>query len=68
MGLGHLTSDLVAALGDFLRECDARKFAPVPPPANPGLVSRALDLVARCEAERQPAAVPAQAQTAPTAP
>jgi len=68
MGLGHLTSDLVAALGDFLRECDARKFAPVQPPANPGLVSRALDLVARCEAERQPAAVPPQAQPAPTAP
>lgn len=63
----RLSRELVAALGDFLRDCDARKFAPLKPPAPPAVVPRALELVARCEAERQPAPVPSPVQPVPTA-
>lgn len=51
-----LPPEMLAALRELLKECDARKFAPVPPPAPRGGVSRALDLVDRLEAQRQPAA------------
>lgn len=58
-GLSQVPPDLTADLGALLRECDARKFAPVTPPATPGLVQRALELVARFEALRRPSATPA---------
>jgi hypothetical protein len=45
--------ELSAALLNFLRECDVKKFAPVKPPGPEGLVARALEFVNRIEAERQ---------------
>ena len=45
---------LSSQLGALFRECDARRFAPVPPAGQPGLAARALDLVAQIESFRQP--------------
>ena len=50
-----VSEELITALVGFLRECDVKKFAPVKPPAPPGLVARALELIDRVEAERKPA-------------
>jgi hypothetical protein len=50
--------ELVAALAALLKECEARAFAPTPPPTCPGLVERALELATRfaqAAAEREPA-------------
>ena len=47
-----------AAIGDFLRECDVQKFAPVRPSPPPGFVSRALDFVEKFESQRQKQNVP----------
>jgi hypothetical protein len=38
----------------LLRECDARRFAPVPPTGQPGLAARALELVVQIESFAQP--------------
>ncbi len=46
--------ELVAALSGFLRHCDERKFAPVPPAATITAVARALELVETVEAHRRP--------------
>jgi hypothetical protein len=46
-------ADLVHALEQLLRECDTRAFAPLPPPAPPGLVERALAFVDRLDQERR---------------
>lgn len=42
-----------ANLGEFLRECDVQKFAPVRPSPPPGFVNRALEFVEKFEALRQ---------------
>jgi hypothetical protein len=58
--LGHRTSipsDPTLLLSSLLRECASRRFAPIPPPAPPALVPRALELVARFESVRKPAAI-----------
>ncbi|MBI5383297.1 MAG: hypothetical protein HZA90_01275 [Verrucomicrobia bacterium] len=47
--------ELSVALSGLLRECDARKFAPVQPAPTPGMVDRALELAARFAALRPPA-------------
>ncbi len=59
-GQGRIGPELSAALSDFLRQCDQRKFCP-PPPAPPlCAASQALKLVeqthARCVAQAQSAA------------
>lgn len=63
----QVPAELTAALVGLLRECDARQFAPIPPPAKPALVPRALDLVSRCESLRQPPAAPAPVPPPPAA-
>ena len=44
--------ELSAALGEFLRRCDERKFSPAANPAPSGAVNRALQLVELAEARR----------------
>ena len=44
--------EISGAVSDFLRECDQRKFAPIPPPAPLGAVSEAERLIGRAEARR----------------
>jgi hypothetical protein len=46
---------LVQELGSLLRECDARHFAPQPPPGQPALADRALAVMAQIESFRRPA-------------
>jgi hypothetical protein len=58
-GDARVSSDLVSRLGALLQECDARAFAPVPPPGQPALVERALGVVAQFEAAGAPVAAPA---------
>jgi hypothetical protein len=48
----RLGPGLVAALLEFLRACDERKFSPVPPQLALGAVDRALALIDRAEARR----------------
>ncbi len=67
-GTRRLRPELVAALGGFLRDCDARKFAPTPPPSQFDAIARALELVARCETELRPAPALATVQAASAAP
>jgi hypothetical protein len=45
--------ELAAAITEFLRECDERKFAPTPPPPQTGVVDRALRLLEQVEASRR---------------
>lgn len=45
-------SELAAALSQFLRECDERKFSPAPPAAPLPAAARALELVELAEARR----------------
>lgn len=52
-----LDRGLAAALLEFLRECDQRKFSPAPA-ANAGTVTRALQLVERAESLRRPPPIP----------
>jgi hypothetical protein len=56
----HTAPGLAVAITDFLRECDERKFAPIPPPPRTGVVDRALALLEKIEAS--------QRQTISTAP
>ena len=58
--LSQVPADLSAALAALLRECEAREFAPISPPAPPALVARALELVARFESLRPPPPVAAR--------
>jgi hypothetical protein len=44
---------LTENLASLLHECDARRFAPVPPAGQPGLAARALELVAQIESFAQ---------------
>ena len=44
--------EIVGALGDFLRRCDERKFAPLPPQPPLGAVEEAAKLIGRAEARR----------------
>ncbi len=49
----RIDPETVGAVTEFLRRCDRRKFAPLPPAASPGLVVGALELVERIEAARR---------------
>jgi len=67
-GHGQIGPELSAALSDFLRQCDQRKFSP-PPPAPPlSAVARALKLIEQAQARRaalaQTAAQPTQSSVA----
>jgi hypothetical protein len=46
---GTVEADVATAVGQVLRECEARAFAPLPPPAQPALVDRAIEAAARLE-------------------
>ena len=59
--------ELLAALGNLLRECDTRKFAPVSQPAASPIVPRALELIAKLESHRHPPPSVPTAQPGPTA-
>ncbi len=59
--------DLLAVLGKLLHECDARKFAPLPQPAEGPIVPRALDLIARLQSHRHQAAQAASSPSMPAA-
>ena len=48
----------VAGFRDFLRECDACKFAPVASESSPDLVTRAIRLMTQFASCHEPAAVP----------
>jgi hypothetical protein len=61
-GQGRIGPDLSAPLGDFLRKCDERKFAPSAPAPALGAADQALKLVELAEARR------AQLQPAEDAP
>jgi hypothetical protein len=52
----QLGPEFPAAVGDFLRECDRRKFAPAPPAPPLDAVAQALKLIEMAEALRAPAA------------
>ena len=45
-------AELAAATGEFLHECDRRKFAPIPPAGEADAVVRALALVEKSETRR----------------
>jgi hypothetical protein len=67
-GQGPIGPELSAALGDFLRQCDQRKFSP-PPPAPPlSAVAQALKLIEQAQARRfalnQPPSQPPQSPAA----
>jgi hypothetical protein len=49
-GYEQIGPELSAACLDFLRQCDQRKFAPIPPLPPLGAVSRALQLIEIAEA------------------
>jgi len=67
-GHGQIGPELSAALSEFLRQCDQRKFAPSAPAAPFGAVAQALKLVDQAQARRsalvQPAAQPTQSSVA----
>jgi hypothetical protein len=48
-----VSPDLAAAITDFLRECDERKFAPAPRLPQTGAVDRALALLEQVETSRR---------------
>ena len=50
-------TDLATQLTGFLRDCDVRKFAPVPPQSPSGLVAKALELISLVVAGCAPVAV-----------
>lgn len=52
-GNDQIEPDLSAAIGDFLRRCDERKFAPDAPPQPTGAAEYALKLVEQAEGRRQ---------------
>jgi hypothetical protein len=49
-----LSADLIDAVEKLLEECDARRFAPAPPEGASGMANRALEIVARIDAGREP--------------
>jgi len=66
-GTEEIGPELTQRLGDFLRECDERKFAPapqVPPPLpekrEPGVVPKALELIGLAEGRKAALAEAAQ--------
>jgi hypothetical protein len=54
-----ISAELAGGLGEFLRQCDERKFSPAPPPAPKGAVVAALEWVDRIERQHRPVAPPA---------
>jgi hypothetical protein len=47
-------ADLVETTARLLEECDARRFAPVPPASASGMVNRAIEITVRIDALRKP--------------
>ncbi|HEX4644595.1 MAG TPA: hypothetical protein VH598_03215, partial [Verrucomicrobiae bacterium] len=45
--------ELTVAIGNFLKQCDQRKFAPTPPAARIDTVAAALQLIAKIESHRR---------------
>lgn len=62
-GCKQIDVGLVAAVADFLRECDGRKFSAAAASAPLGAANRALQLVARAEERRAQLRQSAEAQT-----
>lgn len=61
-------AELAGNLARFLRECDERKFAPVPAAAPLNAVARSLDLIALAETRRAAIARETEARKTPVAP
>jgi hypothetical protein len=51
-GAEQVGAELSGAVGQFLRECDERKFSPAPPPAPANAVPKAFELLAQAETRR----------------
>ncbi len=51
-GQDQIGPELSAALGEFLRQCDARKFAPPAPSLPLGAIAQALKLIEQTQARR----------------
>ena len=49
MGCEKIGAGLASEIGDFLRECDLRKFAPSAPVTPLGAIARSLNIIARAE-------------------
>jgi len=64
---GHerLGAELSATLGDFLRRCDERKFAPAAPRPSLGAAAQALKIVELAEVRRAQLRQADEAQAAP---
>ncbi len=67
-GVQRLGPDLSKNVGDFLRQCDERKFALSPPLPPLGAAATAATLISQAEARRDAGAITANAATAGTAP
>jgi len=65
---GRLGAELSTALGDFLRQCDERKFAPASPKPALGAAEQALKLLAQAEAHRAELRQADAARPAPPSP
>lgn len=50
---GPIGPELATAVGDFLRQCDQRKFAPLPAQPPLGAVSQAAEFIDRAESRRE---------------
>lgn len=61
----EVPSELAGAIGDFLRQCDERKFSAAPPPSSIVAVDAALDLVEKFERARREKTVEASSQSQP---
>jgi len=67
-GQGRIGPDLSAALSEFLRQCDERKFSPPAPTPPLSAVAQALKLIEQAQARRAALAQPvAQLTGSPTA-
>ena len=65
---GRLGAELSTTLGDFLRQCDERKFAPSAPTSALGAAEQALKLLEQSEARRAELRQADEARTAPQPP
>jgi hypothetical protein len=59
--------DFAREIGEFLRDCDVRKFAPNPPATPVGAVAGALRIIEQCESRQAELKAAATAVSAPNA-